>query len=175
MIDDDKLINAHITSTIFRMSQISVNLITIMYIRSFCSDNMINFKFKHRVIKDSVIDTVSFAQKVFELYVLNRATRIKLAIDTGGINITPDFSDMVIYLRKETFYNGPVEILANGTKYIGTWSSNYDYSFLDLSIEGLPQFKYFEKTWRFKYKSLDLLILVPRSNPLKKEMHLEHL
>ena len=51
--------------------------------------------------KDSVIDTVSFAQKVFELYVLNRATRIKLAIDTGGINITPDFSDMVIYLRKE--------------------------------------------------------------------------
>jgi hypothetical protein len=166
---------------------------------------MINFKFKHRVIsvfamiavlvifmasceednkptnpndttkKDSVIDTASFAQKVFELYVLNKATRIKLAIDTGGINITPDFSDMVIYLRKETFYNGPLEILANGTKYIGTWSSNYDYSFLDLSIEGLPQFKYFEKTWRFKYKSLDLLILVPRSNPLKKEMHLEHL
>ena len=166
---------------------------------------MINFKFKHRVIsvfamiavlvifmasceednkptnpndttkKDSVIDTASFAQKVFELYVLNKATRIKLAIDTGGTNITPDFSDMVIYLRKETFYNGPLEILANGTKYIGTWSSNYDYSFLDLSIEGLPQFKYFEKTWRFKYKSLDLLILVPRSNPLKKEMHLEHL
>jgi hypothetical protein len=95
--------------------------------------------------------------------------------DTGGNNITPDFSDMVIYLRKETFYNGPVEILANGTKYVGTWSSNYDYSFLDLNIEGLPQFKFFEKTWRFKYKSLDLLILVPRSNPLKKEMHLDHL
>lgn len=125
--------------------------------------------------KDTVIDTVSLAQKVFEIYVLNKATRIKLAIDTGGTNITPDFSDMVIYLRKETFYNGPVEILANGTKYVGTWSSNYDYSFLDLSIEGLPQFKYFEKTWRFKYKSLDLLILVPRSNPLKKEMHLDHL
>lgn len=125
--------------------------------------------------KDTVMDTASLAQKVFELYVLNKATRIKLAIDTGGNNITPDFSDMVIYLRKETFYNGPLEILANGTKYVGTWSSNYDYSFLDLAIEGMPQFKYFEKTWRFKYKSLDLLILVPRSNPIKKEMHLDHL
>lgn len=50
--------------------------------------------------KDTVIDTVSLAQKVFEIYVLNKATRIKLAIDTGGTNITPDFSDMVIYLKK---------------------------------------------------------------------------
>ncbi len=115
----------------------------------------------------------AYMEKIFEAMVLNQPVRIVLAVDSSGNNITPNYQDMVIYLRKDTYYNGPLEILAKGTKYMGTWSSNSDYSRLNLSILGIPEFAFFDKTWRFTYKSSTLLKIAPVVNPGKKTLHLE--
>lgn len=115
----------------------------------------------------------TYMEKMFELYVLNSANVITLAIDSSGNNITQQYLDETIYLRKNTYYDGPLEIFAGGTKYTGTWKSNSDYSTLTLQIAGRPEFAFFESPWRFTYKSLTLLKLAPISNPGQKVMHLE--
>ena len=112
-------------------------------------------------------------EKIFEATVLNQPIRIILAVDSAGNNITADYQDMIIYLRKDTYYNGPLEILAKGTKHMGTWGSNSDYSRLNLSIQGLPEFVFFDNPWRFTYKSATLLKIAPVTNPGKKTLHLE--
>ena len=115
----------------------------------------------------------TYMEKMFELYVLNSANVITLAVDSSGNNITQQYLDETIYLRKNTFYDGPLEIFAGGTKYTGTWKSNSDYSTLTLKIEGRPEFAFFDSPWRFTYKSLTLLKLAPISNPAQKVLHLE--
>jgi len=115
----------------------------------------------------------TYMEKMFELYVLNSANIITLAVDSAGNNRTPDYQDETIYLRKNTYYDGPLEIFAGGTKYTGTWKSNSDYSTLELKIAGRPEFVFFETPWRFTYKSLTLLKLAPIQNPGQKVMHLE--
>lgn len=109
---------------------------------------------------------------LFEYYVLNKPTQITLAIDSTGNNITPTYADYEINLKKETFFNGPLEILANGTKYVGTWQTNGDYSRLTLNISGLKPFGLFNRTWRFTYKSIDLLKISPVTNPGETVLHL---
>lgn len=115
----------------------------------------------------------TYMEKMFELYVLNSANIITLAVDSSGNNITPSYQDETIYLRKNTYYDGPLEIFAGGTKYTGTWKSNSDYSTLELKITGRPEFAFFESPWRFTYKSLTLLKLAPIQNPGQKVLHLE--
>jgi len=115
----------------------------------------------------------AYMEKIFEATVLNQPIRIVLAVDSAGNNLTPDYQDMIIYLRKDTYYSGPLEILAKGTKYMGTWGSNSDYSRLNLNIQGVPEFVFFDNTWRFTYKSATLLKIAPVTNPGKKTLHLE--
>ena len=122
------------------------------------------------------VDTTNqatYMEKMFELYVLNSANIITLAVDSAGNNITPQYQDEVIYLRKNTYYDGPLEIFTGGTKYTGTWKSNSDYSTLELKIAGRPEFAFFESPWRFTYKSLTLLKLAPIQNPGQKALHLQ--
>lgn len=119
------------------------------------------------------IDQATYLEKMFELYVLNSANVITLAVDSSGNNITQQYLDETIYLRKNTYYDGPLEIFAGGTKYTGTWKSNSDYSTLTLKIEGRPEFAFFDSPWRFTYKSLSLLKLAPIANPGQKVLHLE--
>lgn len=120
-----------------------------------------------------VDDTASYVEKIFAIYVLNQPIRIILAVDSAGENVTQKYSEMQIYLRKETYYKGPLEIITNGTKYVGRWSTDADYYLLDFEIEGIPEFEFFKKTWRFTYKSFDLLIIAPYKKPGKKTLHLE--
>jgi hypothetical protein len=115
----------------------------------------------------------TYMEKMFELYVLNSANVITLAVDSSGNNITQQYLDETIYLRKNTYYDGPLEIFAGGTKYTGTWKANSDYSTLTLNIEGRSEFAFFSSPWRFTYKSLTMLKLVPISNPAQKVLHLE--
>ena len=110
---------------------------------------------------------------MFELYVLNSPVIITSAIDTAGNNITAQYQDEIITLKKKTYYDGPLEILAGGTLYTGTWKSNSDYSTLELSITGKPEFEFFLSPWRFTYKSLTILRLAPITNPLKKTLELQ--
>ncbi len=118
-------------------------------------------------------DSATFAEKMFALYVLNQPVKITLAVDSSGTNLTPSYSEMEIYLRKETYYKGPLEILVNGTKYVGTWDTDADYYLVNFDIEGMPEFEFFKKTWTFTYKSINLLKIVPYKKPGKKIIHLE--
>ena len=113
-----------------------------------------------------------YMEQMFALLVLDKKFMIKLAIDSAGINLTDTYDEHEIYLRKETFYKGPLEIYADGTRYDGTWESNDDYSRLNLEIEGLPEFEYYNTLWRFTHKSLDILKIAPVENPGQKQLHL---
>lgn len=122
------------------------------------------------------VDTTTgptYMERMFEAYVLNEPTHIIYASDTTGLNITPNFQGEIIYLRKETYYQGPLEIYIGSQKYVGTWKSNSDYSTLELNISGRPEFEFFLTPWRFTYKSLNLLKLAPISSPGKKELHIQ--
>jgi hypothetical protein len=115
----------------------------------------------------------AYIEQMFALLVLDKKIRVVLAVDSSGKNITPTYDNHDIFLRKETFYKGPLEIFANGTKYEGTWESNKDYSLLDLKIKGLPEFEFYETLWRFTMKSVDLLRIAPVQNPGQKQLHLK--
>ncbi len=115
----------------------------------------------------------TYLEQMFELYVLNSPVIITQAIDTGGNNITALYQDEIITLKKKTYYEGPLEILVGGVLYKGTWKSNNDYSTLDLSISGKPEFEFFLSPWRFTYKSLNILRLAPITKPLKKTLELQ--
>ena len=115
----------------------------------------------------------TYLEQMFELYVLNSPVIITSAIDTAGNNITAQYQDEIITLKKKTYYDGPLEILAGGTLYTGTWKANSDYSTLELSITGKPEFEFFLSPWRFTYKSLTILRLAPITNPLKKTLELQ--
>jgi len=122
------------------------------------------------------VDTIkkaTYLEQMFELYVLNSPVIITQAIDTSGNNITSQYQDEIITLKKKTYYDGPLEILVGGTLYKGTWKSNNDYSTLELSISGKPEFEFFQSPWRFTYKSLNILRLAPITNPLKKTLELQ--
>lgn len=114
-----------------------------------------------------------YIEQMFALLVLDKKIQVVLAIDSSGNNLTPTYDNHDIYLRKNTFYDGPLEIFANGTKYVGTWASNKDYSILDLKITGLPEFEFYQTVWRFTLKSLDLLKIAPVQNPGQKQLHLK--
>ena len=105
--------------------------------------------------------------------VLDKKIKVILAVDSAGKNLTPSYDNHDIFLRKGTFYDGPLEVYANGTKYVGTWASNKDYSILDLNIEGVPEFEFYNTVWRFTLKSLDLLKIAPVQNPGQKQLHLK--
>lgn len=115
----------------------------------------------------------TYLEQMFELYVLNSPVIITQAIDTAGNNITAQYQDEIITLKKKTYYDGPLEILVGGILYKGTWKANNDYSTLDLSISGKPEFEFFLSPWRFTYKSLTILRLAPIKNPLKKTLELQ--
>ena len=115
----------------------------------------------------------AFLEQLFAALVLDKKIKAILAVDSSGNNLTPDYDNHDIFLRKGTFYDGPLDIYANGTKYVGTWESNKDYSLLDLSIEGRPEFEFYNTLWRFTLKSLDLLKIAPVQNPGQKQLHLK--
>ncbi len=115
----------------------------------------------------------AYLEQMFALLVLDKKIKVILAVDSSGNNLTPTYDNHDIYLRKGTFYDGPLEVYAGGTKYEGTWKSNKDYSILDLDIAGLPEFAFYTTVWRFTMKSLDLLKIAPVQNPGQKQLHLK--
>ena len=115
----------------------------------------------------------AYLEQMFAALVLDKKITVILAVDSAGKNLTPSYDNHDIFLRKGTFYDGPMEVYANGTKYVCTWASNKDYSILDLNIEGVPEFEFYNTVWRFTLKSLDLLKIAPVQNPGQKQLHLK--
>lgn len=125
------------------------------------------------VPKDSA-DNVTSAQKAFDLLVLGKDFYMKKGMDSAGTDLTSSYADQIYVLKKETYENGPLVVTAGGMTYNGTWKANSDYSKLELSVTGRPDFAFYSIPWRVTGKTFTGLKMVPQaSNSGAKAMDLE--
>ena len=125
------------------------------------------------VPKDSA-DNVTSAQKAFDLLVLGKDFYMKKGMDSAGTDLTSSYADQIYVLKKETYENGPLVVTAGGMTYNGTWKANSDYSKLELSVTGRPDFAFYSIAWRVTGKTFTGLKMVPQaSNSGAKAMDLE--
>lgn len=100
-------------------------------------------------------------QQYFETNVLNRDFTVSLATD-NSTDLTPNYTGYTFVLLKTDNYHGPLKATIGSTVYMGTWSSNEDYSKLDISLPVPPQeFTFLNRAWRFTSKSFPTLKLSP--------------
>jgi len=125
------------------------------------------------VPKDST-DNVTSAQKAFDLLVLGKEFYMKKGLDSAGTDLTSSYSDQIYVLQKETYTTGPLVVTAGGVAYNGRWSANSDYSKLELTVMGRPDFAFYSIPWRVTSKTLTGLKMVPQAtNSGSKTMELE--
>ena len=100
-------------------------------------------------------------EQYFETNVLNRDFTVSLATD-NSTDLTPNYTGYIFVLLKTDFYHGPLKATIGNTVYMGTWSSNADYSKLDISLPvPPPEFTFLNRSWRFTSKSFPTLKLSP--------------
>ncbi len=100
-------------------------------------------------------------EKYFETNVLNRNFTVSLATD-NNTDLTANYVGYIFVLLETDLYHGPLKASKGGTVYMGTWSSNDDYSKLDISLPVPPQeFTFLNRPWRFTSKSFPTLKLSP--------------
>ncbi len=100
-------------------------------------------------------------EQYFETNVLNRDFTVSLATD-NNTDLTPNYTGYTFVLLKTDFYHGPLKATIGNIVYMGTWSSNEDYSKLDISLPvPPPEFTFLSRPWRFTSKSFPTLMLAP--------------
>jgi hypothetical protein len=105
--------------------------------------------------------TNALLEQYFETNVLNRNFIVTLAQD-NGTDLTANYNGYVFVLLKTDFYHGPLQATKNGVVYTGTWSSNDDYSKLEISLPIPPsEFTFLSRNWRFTSKNFPTLKLAP--------------
>jgi hypothetical protein len=109
------------------------------------------------------IDNISQStlEKYFDKNVIGKDFKVSLAKDSTA-DLTSDYTEYTFVLLKTDFYHGPLKA-ANGTnEYMGTWSTNDDYSKLIISLpDSIPEFKFLSRSWRFTKKDVPTLQLAP--------------
>lgn len=105
--------------------------------------------------------TNALLEQYFETNVLNRNFIVSLAQDSGS-DLTANYTGYVFVLLKADFYHGPLQATKGSTVYMGTWSSNNDYSELVISLPNPPsEFGFLSRNWRFTSKDFPTLQLAP--------------
>ncbi len=100
-------------------------------------------------------------EQYFETNILTRNFIVSLAVDTST-DITANYNGYVFVLLKTDLYHGPMTATKSGTVYNGTWSSNSDYSQLNITLPNVPaEFNFLSRSWRFTSKNLPTLKLAP--------------
>ncbi len=100
-------------------------------------------------------------EQYFETNVLNRDFIVSLATDNSS-DITANYTGYTFVLLKTDYYHGPLKATVGSTVYMGTWSSNEDYSKLDISLPVPPaEFSFLSRPWRFTSKNFPTLKLAP--------------
>ncbi|MEO8853417.1 MAG: hypothetical protein ABI359_06540 [Ginsengibacter sp.] len=103
----------------------------------------------------------SLLQKYFDTYVIGNNFTVTLATDSAT-DITADYSGYTFVLLKTDEYHGPLQANKGAVQYMGTWSSNDDYSKLDISLpDSIPVFTFLTRSWRFTKKANPTLQLAP--------------
>lgn len=121
--------------------------------------------------------TENTLEDYFETNILNRDFVVELATDTTN-DITAQYNGYVFRLFKNTFYDGPMTGIRNGTTYSGTWSSNSDYSKLTINITpaAVPaEFIFLNRSWKFISKELPVMKLSPWGSTDPKILHMRRL
>ena len=100
-------------------------------------------------------------EQYFETNILNRDFTVSLATD-NNTDLTAKYVGYTFVLLKTDYYHGPLKATFGSTVYMGTWSSNEDYSKLDISLPVPPsEFTFLSRAWRFTSKSFPTLKLAP--------------
>jgi hypothetical protein len=105
--------------------------------------------------------TSSVLEQYFEANVINQNFVISLAVN-NGVDITSSYSGYVCKMLKTDYYHGPCQITKGTSVYMGTWSSNNDYSKLVITLPTTPSiFVFLNREWRFTKKALPEMELAP--------------
>ena len=111
-------------------------------------------------------------EKYFEDNVLNKNIIVSFASDNGQ-DLTANYNGWVFIMRKNTYYDGPLEARKSGTTYMGTWASNDDYSKLVVRLPASPpELVFMTRDWRFTRKTPTIMELAPWGSTEPKVLHM---
>lgn len=117
-------------------------------------------------------------QQYFEQTILNKNFIVEYAKDTTT-DITGDYSaDTFVMKKGSTYYDGAMTGKRGNITYTGTWSSNEDYSKLDININMPPppaSYTFLNRSWKFTKKSLPIMELAPWGTTDPKVLHMRRL
>jgi len=100
-------------------------------------------------------------EKYFDKYVIGNDFKVSLAKDSTT-DLTSNYAEYTFVLLKTDFYHGPLKATSGTNDYMGTWSTNDDYSKLIISLpDSIPEFQFLSRSWRFTKKEVPTLQLAP--------------
>lgn len=103
----------------------------------------------------------STLEKYFDKNVIGKDFKVTLAKDST-VDLTSDYTGYTFVLLKTDFYHGPLKATNGSNEYMGTWSTNDDYSKLIITLpDTIPEFKFLSRSWRFTKKDVPTLQLAP--------------
>ncbi len=103
----------------------------------------------------------SALQKYFDKNVIGTTFKVTLAKDSTS-DLTSIYSDYNFVLLKTDYSHGPLKATKGANEYMGTWSSNEDYSILVIILpDSIPEFRFLTRSWRFTKKTVPTLQLAP--------------
>jgi hypothetical protein len=109
--------------------------------------------------KKSISQTV--LEKYFSDNVIGKNSTVTLARDSTG-DITSKYTGYTFVLLKTDYYHGPLKATKGSNTYMGTWSSNDDYSKLIITLPNtVPEFEFLSRSWRFTKKGNPTMELAP--------------
>jgi hypothetical protein len=114
-------------------------------------------------------------QKFFEENILNRTFVVELAKDTT-VDKTSLYTGYEFVLAKGSDYTGgPMTGVKNGVTFTGRWSTDAEYTKLDilLNTPTIPtEFIFINRVWKFTKKSLPIMELAPWGTTDPKVLHM---
>ena len=121
--------------------------------------------------------TENVLEQYFEVNILNRDFKVVLATDNGA-DLTSNYDGYLFRLLKNTYYDGPMTGTKNGVVFTGTWSTNDDFSKLNITIDHPTppaSFSFLNRAWRFTRKAVPVMELAPWGTTDAKVLHMERL
>ena len=114
----------------------------------------------------------SLLQKYFEKYVIGSDFVVSLAVDSTT-DITSMYTGYKFVLLETDLYHGPLKATNGSNQYYGTWTTNSDYSKLDISLpDSIPGFPFLSRSWRFTKKENPTLQLAPWGSTAPLVLHM---
>jgi hypothetical protein len=117
-------------------------------------------------------------QQFFVTNVFNRGFIVQFASDSN-VDITSFYTKDTFILKSDTsHYAGALTASKNGTVYTGNWSSNSDYSKLniDITTPAIPaEFNFLNRAWRFTKKEIPVMQLAPWGSDDPKVLYMQQL